>query len=97
VRYTITWTETKTYRTEVDIHDDELTAWARQTPDVRTLAPEGESVTREDLSRLLKNNRHFRDRLIQMYTNATRLLHPKRSQIVQAEGQRITAIHRQEE
>lgn len=97
MRYTITWTETKTYRTEVDIQDDDLTTWARQTPDVRTLAPDGETVTREDLTRLLKNNRHFRDRLIQMYTNATRLLHPKRSQIVQAEGQRITAIHRQEE
>lgn len=97
MRYTITWTETKTYRTEVDIQDDELTRWAQHSPDFGSLAPSGETITPGDLARLLSNNSRFRDRLVQMYTNATRLLHPKRSQIVHAEGQRITAIHQQDD
>lgn len=95
MRYTITWSEQATYKTEVTVTHAELAEWANRTGTLRgtehTTNP-SYRITAEDIMAMQAANPAFHRRIIALYTNKTQVLTPAGSAVVTATGQRITEI-----
>lgn len=95
MKYTVTWSEHATYKTEVTVTNKELADWANQTGILRSTAhvrdPE-HRITAEDITTMQAANPAFHRAIIALYTNKTQILRPTESAIVTATGQHIKDI-----
>lgn len=95
MKYTVTWSENATYKTEVTVTNAEIAAWANETGLLRSLEHSEDPshrISANDITKMQGANPAFHRAIIALYTNKTTLLRPADSSIVTASGQRIREI-----
>lgn len=95
-RYTLTWSERATYRTEITVSNAEIASWANSTGIIRStrhLNDPEYRLTAEDIAAMQAANPTFHRQVIALYANKTMVLSPAQSAIVAASGQDITEVH----
>ena len=95
MRYTVTWSEHATYKTEVTVTNAEIAAWANETGILRSLehtADPSHKISADDITKMQGANPAFHRAIIALYTNKTTVLRPSDSSVITATGQRISEI-----
>ncbi|POH72506.1 hypothetical protein [Arthrobacter glacialis] len=95
MKYTVTWSEHATYKTEVTVTNADIAAWANETGILRSLEhaqDPSHKISADDITKMQGATPAFHRAIIALYTNKTTLLRPSDSSIVTATGQRISEI-----
>lgn len=95
MKYTVTWSEHATYKTEVTVTNADIAAWANDTGILRSLQhtqDPSHKISADEITKMQGANPRFHRAIIALYTNKTMLLRPSDSSIVTAAGQHISEI-----